>query len=326
MAQASRYEMNGIILETNLPLKVFAKGKVRDIYDLGDRLLMVATDRISAFDCIIPNGIPCKGRVLTAISIYWFNYTRGIMRNHLITGDIKKFPDDVRDYSEILKGRSMLVWKAKRIDIECVVRGYLSGSAWEEYKETGEVCGIELPPGLVESEKLPKPIFTPAIKSSSGHDENISEKRAAELIGNELKDELKKKSIEIYQKASKRAESSGIIIADTKFEFGLKDKKNFAEQNFCAQSESLLSDSGDRLILIDEILTPDSSRFWSKDEYREGGPQKSFDKQFVRDYLGGIGWNKEPPAPKLPEGIVQKTSEKYLTAYRLITGKNISGE
>lgn len=199
----------------------------------------------------------------------------------------------------------MLVWKAKRIDIECVVRGYLSGSAWREYKETGGVCGIELQSDLVESEKLPEPIFTPAIKASSGHDENISEERAAELVGNEIREELKKKSIEIYRKASKMAESNGIIIADTKFEFGLKDG---------------------RVILIDELLTPDSSRFWPRDEYEPGRPQKSFDKQFVRDYLESIEWGKEPPAPELPNEIVEKTSEKYLTAYRLITGKEISGE
>ncbi len=297
--------MERSLIETKLPLKVFAKGKVRDIYDLGDKLLMIATDRISAFDCVIPNGIPLKGMVLTAISIYWFNYTKNIIRNHLITGDVKKFPEELKDYSGILRGRSMLVWKAKRIDIECVVRGYLSGSAWKEYKEIGEVCGIELPSGLVESEKLPEPIFTPAIKASSGHDENISEERAAELVGNEIKEELKKKSIEIYRKASKRAESNGIIIADTKFEFGLKEGK---------------------VILIDELLTPDSSRFWPRDEYEPGRPQKSFDKQFVRDYLESIGWGKEPPAPELPKEIVEKTSEKYLTAYRLITGKEIFEE
>lgn len=294
--------MDEIILKTYLPLKVFAKGKVRDIYDLGDVLLMIATDRISAFDCVIPNGIPDKGRVLTAISMYWFDYTRDIIQNHLITGDVNKFPDELEDYSEILKGRSMLVYKAGRIDIECVVRGYLSGSAWNEYKETGAVCGIELPPGLGESYKLPEPIFTPAIKASSGHDENISEERAAELIGNEIKDKIKNKSIEIYQKASKRAESGGIIIADTKFEFGLKDG---------------------RLILIDELLTPDSSRFWLKDEYEPGRPQKSVDKQFVRDYLEDIGWNKNPPAPELPGDIVQKTSERYLIAYRMITGREL---
>lgn len=302
MVWVSRYKLDRIILKTDLPLKVFTIGKVRDIYDLGDKLLMIATDRISAFDCIIPNGIPLKGKVLTAISIYWFNYTKNIVENHLITGDVQKFPDELKDYPEILKDRSMLVRKTNRIDIECVVRGYLSGSAWKEYKEKGQVCGMELPSGLVESDKLPEPIFTPAIKAPLGHDVNISEEKAAELVGVEIKDELKRKSIEIYKTASKRAESGGIIIADSKFEFGLAD---------------------DRLILIDELLTPDSSRFWSKDGYMPGKPQNSFDKQFARDYLEGIGWDKEPPAPELPKEIVQKTSEKYLTAYRMITGKDL---
>ena len=291
-----------VLLETNLPLRLFSRGKVRDIYDLDDKLLIITTDRISAFDCVLPNGIPNKGKILNLISNYWFDFTEDIIKNHMISTDIKKFPEELQRYSKILEGRSMLVKKAKRIDIECVVRGYLAGSGWREYKKNGSICGIKLPNGLVESEKLPEPIFTPAIKAFSGHDENISEKRVSELIGNELTCRLKEKSLQIYKKAYKHAEKRGIIIADTKFEFGLIDEK---------------------LILIDELLTPDSSRFWSVDDYKKGGSQESFDKQFVRDYLENIGWDKKPPAPELPIDVVRKTSEKYLELYKRITGKNI---
>ena len=292
----------GTILETNLPLKSFMNGKVRDIYDLGDNLLMIATDRISAFDSVLPNGIPYKGAVLTRLSEYWFNYTKNIIGNHMITTNIEEFPTESREYADILKGRSMLVKKTERIDIECVARGYISGSAWAEYKKTGSVCGISLPAGLTESEKIPEPIFTPAIKASSGHDVNISEEKAAELIGWDLTNELKENTLKIYESAAKLAGSKGLILADSKFEFGMLNGE---------------------LILIDELLTPDSSRFWPIDDYETGRPQKSFDKQFVRDYLSEIKWDKEPPVPKLPEHIVKKTSEKYLEIYKKITGESL---
>lgn len=293
--------MEKAVLKTDLKeVRLLFRGKVRDIYDLNDKLLIVATDRISAFDSVLPCGIPYKGKVLNLISVYWFNFTRDIIKNHLITSDVSKFPDKLREHSELLKDRSMLVKKAERIDIECVVRGYIAGSAWEEYKRKGSVCGISLPEGLSESERLPEPIFTPAIKAKTGHDVNVTEEKVAELVGEDLKDELKEKSIAIYEKAFKEAESKGIIIADSKFEFGMYD---------------------DELILIDELLTPDSSRFWSLEDYQPGMPQKSFDKQFIRDYLVDIGWNKEPPAPSLPDHIVQKTIQKYLEAYERITGR-----
>lgn len=289
--------MEDIILETDLPLKPFIRGKVRDIYDLGDRLLMVTTDRISAFDSVLPNGIPHKGRVLTGLSVFWFNYIG--VRNHLLSVDVNEFPDELRGYSGVLEGRSMLVKKTARIDIECVVRGFISGSAWKEYLETGCVCGITLPEGLIESQRLPEPLFTPAIKAESGHDVNISEEKMADLVGANLTQELKNISLMIYGKAFIRANGVGVLIADSKFEFGILDGGP---------------------ILIDELLTPDSSRFWSLKDYSPGGPQRSFDKQFVRDYLEEVGWNKEPPAPVLPDEIVKKTSQRYLEAYRRITG------
>ncbi len=295
--------MIDVVLETSLEgVKLLSRGKVRDIYDLKNKLLIVSTDRISAFDSVIPTGIPYKGKVLNLISVYWFNFTKDIVKNHLITADVNKFPGNLKKHSMLLEGRSMLVWKAKRIDIECVVRGYIAGSAWEEYKQKGSVCGITLPKGLKESEKLPEPIFTPAIKATTGHDVNVTEKKVAELIGEELKDELREKSMMIYEKAFKEANSKGILIADSKFEFGICD---------------------DELILIDELLTPDSSRFWSLDKYSPGTSQKSFDKQFVRDYLNSISWNKEPPAPPLPEHIVQKTKRRYIEAYERITGERL---
>ena len=295
--------MDGIILTTEIPeLKLFQRGKVRDIYDLGDKLLIIATDRISAFDSVLPTGIPMKGRVLTALSVFWFGYTKGLVGNHLISADSSEFPGVPEDSRGILEGRSMLVKKAERIDIECVARGYLSGSAWAEYQKTGSVCGIELPTGLAESEKLPEPIFTPAIKASSGHDENVSEERMNEIVGDELGGRLREITLKIYKQATAYAESRGIIIADTKFEFGLLDGE---------------------LILIDELLTPDSSRFWPMDDHSPGRAQKSFDKQFVRDYLAEINWDKEPPAPELPEEIVMSTRDKYLEAHRLITGNEL---
>jgi len=281
-----------------LPLK--GRGKVRDIYDLGDRLLIVATDRISAFDVVMPNPVPDKGRVLTQLSKFWFDLTKEVVPNHLISTEVRDFPDACRPYEEILKDRSMLVVKTDVLPIECVVRGYLSGSGWEEYKKAGEVCGVPLPKGLLESSKLEEPIFTPATKAEIGlHDENIAFEKVEKIVGKDLAKRLQSLSLAIYKKARDFAEGRGIVIADTKMEFGIKNEK---------------------LLLIDELLTPDSSRFWPKDDYRPGGSQKSFDKQFLRDYLLSIQWDKSPPAPQLPEEIVQKTREKYLEAYERLVG------
>jgi len=285
-------------------LKLKGRGKVRDIYDLGDQLLIVATDRISAFDVIMPNPIPDKGRILTQLSKFWFDLTKEIVPNHVFSTEVEDYPKDCQPYREMLRSRSMLVVKTEVLPVECVVRGYLSGSGWEEYKKTGQVCGIPLPKGLFESSKLERPIFTPATKAELGlHDENISFEKVEKIVGKELAQRLKTLSIAIYEKARETAEKRGIIIADTKMEFGLKDGK---------------------LILIDELLTPDSSRFWPKDSYQPGGPQKSFDKQLLRDYLLSIRWNKNPPAPQLPEEIVQKTGEKYIEAYERLVGKRLT--
>jgi phosphoribosylaminoimidazole-succinocarboxamide synthase len=281
-------------------LSLKGRGKVRDIYDLGETLLIVATDRISAFDVVMPNPIPDKGMVLTQISRFWFEATKDIVPNHLISIEVKDFPEACRPYREILAGRTMWVRKAEPLPVECVVRGYLSGSGWGEYQTRGEVCGIRLSEGLVESSKLEEPIFTPATKAEAGaHDENISFEQVVELVGRERAEQIKALGISIYQRARTTAEKRGIIIADTKFEFGISD--------------------GD-LLLIDEVLTPDSSRFWSKDEYRPGGPQKSFDKQFLRDYLLTLDWDKAPPAPELPREIIEKTREKYLEALKRLMG------
>lgn len=281
-------------------LSLKGRGKVRDIYDLGETLLIVATDRISAFDVVMPNPIPDKGMVLTQISRFWFEATKDIVPNHLISTEVEDFPEACRPYREILAGRTMWVRKAEPLPVECVVRGYLSGSGWGEYQTRGEVCGIRLSEGLVESSKLEEPIFTPATKAEAGtHDENISFEQVVELVGRERAEQIKAIGISIYQRARETAEKRGIIIADTKFEFGISD--------------------GD-LLLIDEVLTPDSSRFWSKDEYRPGGPQKSFDKQFLRDYLLTLDWDKAPPAPELPREIIEKTREKYLEALKRLTG------
>ncbi len=282
-------------------LTLKGRGKVRDIYDLGDRLLIVATDRISAFDVVMPNPIPDKGRVLTQLSKFWFDLTKDIISNHVISTEVEDFPKECQPYKEDLMGRSMLVVKTEPLPVECVVRGYLSGSGWQEYQKTGEVCGIKLPKGLLESSRLEEPIFTPATKAEVGlHDENISFEKVEKIVGKDLAHELKALSLAIYQKARDFAEQRGIIIADTKMEFGIK---------------------GGKLLLIDELLTPDSSRFWPKSEYRPGGSQKSFDKQFLRDYLLSLRWDKSPPAPQLPEEIVQKTREKYLEAYQIIVGR-----
>lgn len=271
-------------------LKLFNRGKVRDVYDLDDRLLIVTSDRISAFDVVLPNGIPGKGKVLNLLSCYWFAITNHIQKNHLITSRVADFPDICHRYRDVLEGRSMLVWKTTPVEIECVVRGYLSGSAWLEYEQTGYLAGMSLPGSLLESAKLPSPMFTPAIKSKEGHDENITIERMKGILGQDLTEKIIKISLSIFSEASTLAEEKGIIIADTKFEFGFKNEE---------------------LLLIDEILTPDSSRFWPKDEYQPGKPQKSFDKQYVRDYLLTLDWNKTPPAPQLPEEVIHKTAEKY---------------
>lgn len=282
-------------------LKLRGRGKVRDIYDLGDQLLIVATDRISAFDVVMPNPIPDKGRILTQLSRFWFDLTKEIVPNHLVSTEVEDFPQECRPYQEALRGRSMLVVKTDPLPVECVIRGYLSGSGWEEYQKTGEVCDISLPRGLVESSKLKEPIFTPATKAEVGlHDENINFERMEKIVGKDLAQRLKSISLSVYQKARDFAEQKGILIADTKMEFGMKDGK---------------------LLLIDELLTPDSSRFWPENEYRPGGSQKSFDKQFLRDYLLSIRWDKNPPAPQLPEEVIGKTREKYLEAYQKLVGK-----
>jgi phosphoribosylaminoimidazole-succinocarboxamide synthase len=285
-------------------LNLKGRGKVRDIYDLGDRLLIVATDRISAFDVVMPNPIPDKGRVLTQLSAFWFDVTREIVPNHVISAHVRDFPKECLPYEEALESRSMLVVKTDVLPIECIVRGYLSGSGWEDYRKTGSVCGIPLPEGLAESSKLEEPIFTPSTKAEQGlHDENIPFEKMEEVVGKDLARRLKSTSIDVYKKARDYAEQRGILIADTKMEFGIKDGK---------------------LILIDELLTPDSSRFWPKEGYRPGGSQKSFDKQFLRDYLLSIRWNKTPPAPQLPQEIIDKTREKYLEAYEKLVGKPLS--
>lgn len=285
---------DGVVMRTDFEgLKSPRRGKVRDIYDLGDKLLIVATDRISAFDVVLPEGIPGKGRVLNLISKYWFDQTNDIVENHLISTDVDDYPEVFRKYGNVLQGRSMLVKKTRPIPVECIVRGYITGSGWKEYRKSKSVCGIQLPEGLVESSKLETPIFTPSTKAEEGaHDENITFERASELVGRELAEKLRDLSVALYSRARDIAEKKGIIIADTKFEFGIDEETG-------------------NLVLIDEALTPDSSRFWPKDEYKPGGSQKSFDKQFVRDYLESLNWDKNPPAPSLPRDVVQKSSEKY---------------
>lgn len=284
-------------------LKLFKRGKVRDVYDLGDKLLVVSTDRVSCFDVVLPTGIPNKGEILTQISLFWFDFTKDIINNHFISADVSQYPKELHKYSDILKRRSMLVKKAESIPVECVVRGYLSGSGWKEYRESRSICGVKLPEGLRESDRLPEPIFTPSTKEDIGHDINVSQDYVEKKLGKDTTGRLKETSIALYKKASRYAESKGIIIADTKFEFGMHDGK---------------------IILIDEILTPDSSRFWPKDQYKPGGQQSSFDKQFVRDYLETLTWDKTPPGPELPDEIVQKTSQKYLQALTMLSGKGIS--
>jgi phosphoribosylaminoimidazole-succinocarboxamide synthase len=281
-------------------LKLLGRGKVRDLYDLGDALLMVATDRISAFDVVMPNPIPGKGRILTQMSKFWFQAMEGVTKNHLITADVDQFPAPCRPYEEILRDRTMLVRKARPLPVECIVRGYITGSGWKSYLKDGTVCNIPLPEGLRESEQLPEPLFTPSTKAEMGaHDENISFEELEKTVGEDLAARLKGLSLAIYIKALDIAKAAGIIIADTKFEFGLMN--------------------GD-LLLIDEVLTPDSSRFWPLDAYEPGGPQQSFDKQYVRDYLLSLGWDKKPPAPELPPEVVEKTQKKYEEALKRLTG------
>lgn len=281
-------------------LNLLRQGKVRDMYDLGDALLMVATDRISAFDVVMPSPIPGKGRILTQMSMFWFEVMEGLIPNHLITADVDRFPQACHPYADKIRDRSMLVRKAEPLSVECIVRGYLSGSGWKSYLESGRICEMRLPKGLIESDRLPEPMFTPSTKADIGaHDENISFEQVEDILGKALTARLRDVSLAIYNKAVEFAEPRGIIIADTKFEFGLID---------------------DELVLIDEILTPDSSRFWPKDTYRPGGPQKSFDKQYVRDYLLSLGWDKKPPAPELPQEVVENTRRKYDEALLRLTG------
>lgn len=295
----------GLVIETHLEkLPLLFRGKVRDIYDLGDQLLLVATDRISAFDVVLPTPIPHKGAVLTQLSAFWFGRTSSIVPNHLISADVASYPAIAREYSGQLEGRSMLVRKARRLDVECVVRGYLAGSAWAEYRASGTVCGQVLRRGLVWNERLEQPIFTPAMKAASGHDQNISIDRMAELIGSDLTRRIVDISLRLYADAHAYALTRGLIVADTKLEFGL-------------------ADGG--LILIDELLTPDSSRYWDAELYEPGRDQPSFDKQFVRDWLESIAWNKEPPAPTIPPDVVERTSQKYRDAYRRLVGAPLSG-
>ncbi len=292
--------MSKIILRTDFPDIPFIKsGKVRDIYDLGDYILLIATDRISAFDVVLPDGIPGKGRVLTRISLYWFKQMEDVIANHLEAAEVKEFPETLHKYSDVLEGRSMLVKKAKPMPVECVVRGYLSGSGWKSYRKDKTVCGIRLPDGLVESSKLEEPVFTPSTKEEQGHDINISFKEVENIVGKELAENLRDASLKIYTKARDIAEKRGIIIADTKFEFGIYD---------------------DKLILIDELLTPDSSRFWSLEDYAPGKGQDSYDKQIVRDYLLTLDWDKTYPGPALPEEIVEKAARRYNEILRIIAG------
>jgi len=297
--------MPEVVTTTNLEgIELLRRGKVRDVYQLDSQLLIVASDRISAFDCVIPNGIPHKGAVLTQISRFWFDRLADIVPNHLVTTNVDEFPAQLAPYRDTLAGRSMLVRKADRLDVECVARGYLIGSGWVDYQESGAVCGIDLPAGLPMAGQLPETIFTPASKADDGHDENISFAVVEEMVGTETANRLRDLSLRIYGEARAYAEERGIIIADTKFEFGFVDGE---------------------LILIDEVLTPDSSRFWPADDYQVGSSPPSFDKQYVRDYLLGVEWDRNPPAPELPPEVIEATSAKYLEAFRRLTGQELPG-
>ena len=296
--------MAAIVKETNLPdITLLGRGKVRDIYDMDEHLLIVASDRLSAFDVVLPDPIPDKGRVLTQISVYWFDKMKDITPNHLVAWEMKDLPAKLQQYADQLEGRSMLVKKCEPMAIEAIVRGYIAGSGWKDYQKTGQVCGYQLPQGMKESDRLEEPLFTPSTKADQGeHDENISVEKAREIVGAELADEVASRALAIYKRAREMATEAGIIIADTKFEFGMKDGE---------------------MLLIDEVLTPDSSRFWPADEYEPGRGQKSFDKQFARDYLESIGFNKKPPAPKLPEEVIQGTRKRYIEALERLTGKGL---
>jgi phosphoribosylaminoimidazole-succinocarboxamide synthase len=296
------------LLETSLSgLTLHRRGKVRDVYEVGADLLIVTTDRISAFDYVLGSGIPDKGKVLTQLSSFWFERMGDLVPHHLLATDVARFPEALRAHAAVLEGRSMLVRRTEPVPIECVARGYLSGSGWKEYQQTGRVCGVTLPAGLRESDRLPEPIFTPATKADTGHDVNITEDEAARLVGAPLIARLKALTLEIYRRGTAHAESKGIIIADTKFEFGLVGA----------------GDPATDVVLIDEVLTPDSSRFWPRAEYEPGHGQPSFDKQFVRDYLEEIRWNKQPPVPSLPDEVVRRTRDKYVEAYRLLSGREL---
>jgi phosphoribosylaminoimidazole-succinocarboxamide synthase len=294
---------DNVVLKTEFSdLKLLNRGKVRDLYDLGDTLLMISTDRISAFDVILPNGIPFKGKVLTKLTDFWFSHITDITPHHLISTNVEDFPSECKKYADILAGRSMLVKKAKPLPVECIVRGYISGSGWKDYQQTEAISGVSLPSGLTESSPLEEPIFTPSTKAEVGiHDENISFEQVCGVIGKETAERIRDLSIKIYKRAKEIAETRGIIIADTKMEFGTADGE---------------------IILIDELLTPDSSRFWPKESYEPGRPQTSFDKQFVRDYLNSLDWDKNPPPPTLPEDIIKKTTERYIEAYTRLTGES----
>jgi phosphoribosylaminoimidazole-succinocarboxamide synthase len=295
---------SSVVLETNFDgLTLARRGKVRDVYDLGEHLLIVATDRISAFDYVLGSGIPDKGKVLTQLSAFWFDHVGDLVPHHCLAVDVDRFPAETQPYRDVLRGRSMLVRKTEPLPVECVARGYLSGSGWKDYQRTGAVCGVALPAGLRESDRLPQAIFTPATKAETGHDENISEDQAASIVGRDRATQLRELTLGIYARGVEHATSRGIIIADTKFEFGVANGE---------------------LILIDEVLTPDSSRFWPADQYEAGNAQPSFDKQFVRDHLEAIGWNKQPPVPSLPDDVIARTREKYLEAYRRLTGRELA--
>ena len=293
-----------LLIESHLPgVKLLRRGKVRDVYEITpNQLLMVATDRVSAFDVILGSGIPDKGRVLTQLSLFWFEFLRDVVPNHVISADVNEFPEPLQQFRDQLEGRSMFIHLAKMVDVECVARGYLSGSGWKEYQQSGTICGIPLPDGLRDGDRLPSPIFTPATKATTGHDENIPFEHVVETVGLKLATQLRDLTLKIYDRAAAYAETRGIILADTKFEFGYVDG---------------------RLVVADEVLTSDSSRFWPRATYKPGGPQPSYDKQYVRDYLETLDWNKQAPGPELPEEVVAKTREKYVEAYRILTGKKL---
>jgi phosphoribosylaminoimidazole-succinocarboxamide synthase len=295
------------LVRTAFPdMPLHRRGKVRDVYDLGEHLLIVATDRISAFDCVLEPGIPDKGRILTQLSAFWFDLLHDVVPNHVVSLDPAEYPEPARRYDTLLRGRSMLVRRTSPLPVECVARGYLSGSGWRDYQRTGEVCGVRLPAGLVQSDRLPAPIFTPATKADEGHDENITEARARAIVGPLTLDAVRSLTLEIYRRAAAHAERCGLILADTKLEFGIER-----------------APAGDRLLWIDEALTPDSSRFWQASDWVPGGSPPSFDKQFVRDHLERVRWNKQPPAPVLPADIVERTREKYVEAFKRLTGRDL---